>query len=402
MSVIGVAVYLTAIFLLIHVFNVNFSAKAIILSVAAGLAVMFLINRLRPVIIGKFEQLFDREKYQVRHDLVNFIRNRISSVFNLQELSQGLLPPLTKALDCSTAYMLVPSNVTGDFEAAFYEPSSEPKPELKIRKNSPIITRLKREYLTRDTLDIDPEFRGIWDDERNQILNLGIDLFFPLVSREKLVGFLALGKKRTGKYSLDDINLVESIASQVAISLEKEYYQEELIKRERELDFLNRLSVVMASSLNIQDVYDTFIAGMRETIDIDFATIALIDCEELWFSVLTTEVGSPWQIGDRIPLKGTATAWVVNNKRSLLEEDLSKDRKFSADDEYRKHGIHSIIYLPLIVKGTGIGSLIIGCRRPKAYSGEQVNLLERLTSQIAFSLDNAQLYAKAEQEGPYR
>jgi GAF domain-containing protein len=136
---------------------------------------------------------------------------------------------------------------------------------------------------------------------------------------------------------------------------------------------------------------------MRETIDIDFATIALIDCEELWFSVLTTEVGSPWQIGDRITLKGTATAWVVNNKRSLLEEDLSKDRKFSADDEYRKHGIHSIIYLPLIVKGTGIGSLIIGCKRPKAYSGEQVNLLERLTSQIAFSLDNAQLYAKAEQ-----
>jgi diguanylate cyclase (GGDEF)-like protein len=136
---------------------------------------------------------------------------------------------------------------------------------------------------------------------------------------------------------------------------------------------------------------------MRETIDIDFATIALIDCEELWFSVLTTEVGSPWQIGDRITLKGTATAWVVNNKRSLLEEDLSKDRKFSADDEYRKHGIHSIIYLPLIVKGTGIGSLIIGCKRPKAYSREQVNLLEHLTSQIAFSLDNAQLYAKAEQ-----
>jgi diguanylate cyclase (GGDEF)-like protein len=397
LSVIGVAVYLTAIYLLLHIFNVNFSAKAIALSVVSGVVVIVLVNRLRPVIIGKFEQLFDRERYQIRHDLVNFIRNRISSVFNLQELSQGLLPPLTKALDCRTAYMLVPSNVTGDFEAAFYEPPSEPKPELKIRKNSPIITRLKKEYLTRDILDIDPEFRGIWDDERNQILNLGIDLFFPLVSREKLVGFLALGKKRTGKYSLDDINLVESIASQAAISLEKEYYQEELIKRERELDFLNRLSVVMASSLNIQDVYDTFIDGMRETIDIDFATIALIDCEELWFSVLTTEVGSPWQIGDRITLKGTATAWVVNNKRSLLEEDLSKDRKFSADDEYRKHGIHSIIYLPLIVKGTGIGSLIIGCKRPKAYSGEQVNLLERLTSQIAFSLDNAQLYAKAEQ-----
>ena len=397
LSVIGVTVYLAAIYLLLEVFGVNFSTKSIALSVVSGLVVIVLIIRLRPMVMGKLEQLFDREKYQIRHDLVSFIKNRISTVFNLQELSQGLLPPLTKALDCRTAYMLVPSNVTGDFEAVFCEPSMEIKPELKIRKNSPIISRLKKEYLTRDTLDVDPEFRGIWEEERSQIAHLGIDLFFPLVSRNKLVGCLALGKKRAGKYSLDDINLVESIASQAAISLEKEYYQEELIKRERELDFLNRLSVVMASSLNIQDVYDTFIAGMRETIDIDFATIALIDCEELWFPVLTTDVGSPWKIGDRIALKGTETEWVVNNKSSLFEEDLSRDRMFAADDEYLRRGIRSVIYFPLIVKGTGIGSLIIGCKKPKAYSSEQINLLERLTSQIAFSLDNAQLYAKAEQ-----
>jgi diguanylate cyclase (GGDEF)-like protein len=397
LSVIGIGIYLSLIFLLLHVFNVAYNAATIALTVIAGLVVMIFVNRLRSIVMGKLEQLFYREKYQIKHDLYNFIRTRIHSVFSLQELSQGLLPPLIKALDCHTAYMLVPSNITGDFEVAFSEPVLEPKPELRIRKNSPIITRLKREYLTRDILDVDPEFRGIWEDERNQIYNLGIDLFFPLVSRNNLVGFLALCKKRNGKYSLDDINLVESIASQAAISLEKEYYQEELIKREREIAFLNRLSVVMASSLNIQDVYDTFIDGMRETIDIDYATIALIDGEELLFSVVTTEVGSPWKIGDKIPLRETATEWVVNNKRSLREDDLSKDRMFTADDEYLKLGINSLICLPLIVKGTGIGSLIIGCKRPKAYSNEQVNLLERLTSQIATSLDNAQLYAKAEQ-----
>jgi diguanylate cyclase (GGDEF)-like protein len=49
------------------------------------------------------------------------------------------------------------------------------------------------------------------------------------------------------------------------------------------------------------------------------------------------------------------------------------------------------------VKGEAIGSLVIGSRRLDAYSTEQVNLLERLASQIAVSVDNSRLYAKAEQ-----
>ncbi|MEJ2740153.1 MAG: diguanylate cyclase, partial [Dehalococcoidia bacterium] len=59
--------------------------------------------------------------------------------------------------------------------------------------------------------------------------------------------------------------------------------------------------------------------------------------------------------------------------------------------------IGSVVYLPLINKGEGIGSLTITSKQPKAYSQSQIHLLERLASQISTSIVNAQLYEKAEQ-----
>jgi len=226
---------------------------------------------------------------------------------------------------------------------------------------------------------------------------LGIELMFPLLSRGNLIGILAISRKHSGKYSFEDTNLVEDLASQVAVNLEKEYLQDELRNREQELSLINRLAAVMTSSLNIQDVYDTFVAGLREVIDVDFATVALVEGRQVSISALYNTVGSDWQVGEKIKLKGSATEWVAKNRKSLLEPDLAQDRMFSTGEEYLRHGIRSVVYLPLIAKDEGIGSMVIASRHPNAYTLEQIHLLERLASQISTSVVNARLYASAQQ-----
>jgi diguanylate cyclase (GGDEF)-like protein/putative nucleotidyltransferase with HDIG domain len=96
-------------------------------------------------------------------------------------------------------------------------------------------------------------------------------------------------------------------------------------------------------------------------------------------------------------LKGTGIEWVANNKKAMVEPDLTKSTRFNSGEEHLKWGIRSIIYLPLMVKNEAIGSLVIASREPNAYSPEQVRLLEGLASQIAVPVENSQLYAKAEQ-----
>ena len=370
-------------------------AAGLVLSVVAALLLFP-----PPKIFQNFvDRLFyGRESQKYRLRLFDFVSRRVSGVFNLEELGKELLPSIVKALNCQRAQLLLPET-GGDFVTKFAEPYEKDGQRLRVKRDSPILEWLKRENrcLTRENLDSLPEFHGLWDIERDQFSSLNLKLFFPLVSRGNLIGTLVLAERNAGNYLLDDINLIESIVNQVAVSVEKEYLREQLIKREKELSLVNRLASVITSSLNIQEIYDTFVTELKEVVDVEWATIALTEGGELYFQALSTEIGTPWQTGEKIPLKGTATEWVVSHKKYLVEFDLDSKSKFWTGELHRRQGVRSIAYLPLLVKDEVIGSLIVGSRRPNAYSLEQLNLLERLAHQISMPAENARLYSRAEQ-----
>jgi diguanylate cyclase (GGDEF)-like protein len=396
---IGFGIYVFLLFFVQWLTGVKFDVRILTLTTVAAAAVATFVFLAQDFFSSSADRFFYRARYDYQQKLHYFLKSRLSDVFSLRELSEGLLPLLAGALDCRQAYLLLPDPGSGDFIIEFSLPQPDGNPLLIIKKDNPVLEWLKREnrYLSKENLEILPEFRGIWAEEKDGIEALGMELLFPLVNRGNLVAVLALGKKESGKYSLEDVNLVETVTSQVASSLEKEYLQEQLRKREQELALINRLTTIITSSLNIREVYDAFITGLREVVDIGWATIALIDGDEFSFEVLSTEVGSAWGAGEKLLLKGTGTGWVAQRKKALLEPDLKKKRRFWTGEEHLKRGIRSIVYLPLLVKNEAIGSLIIASSKPNAYTPGEFRLLERLASQIAVPVENSQLYVRAEQ-----
>jgi len=355
--------------------------------------------RARVMMYDRIDKFFYREGYHSRQELTEFVRHKIHTVSNLDEFGNELLLRVSRAVGCRRAYLLLPETVTNDLVAQYVQPDRDGGATLRIRRESPVLEWLKLEnrYLSKENLEILPEFRGMWAEEKDGLKALGIELLFPLTSQDNLSAILALGKKESGKYSLDDTNLIGTVAEDVATNLEKEYLQETLRKREQELALINRITTIISSSLNVKEVYGAFIAELKKVVDVDWATIALIEDEQLRFEVLSSGVGSTWQAGEKILLTNTGTEWVAKHKKALVEPDLEKNSMVKTDEEHLRWGIRSIIYLPLLVKNEAIGSLVIASRQPNAYSSSQVRLLERLASQIAVPVENSRLYAKAEQ-----
>jgi diguanylate cyclase (GGDEF)-like protein len=400
-SLITVAVIIyTALYMLVHrVFDLNPKPTGFFLAIIGAIFVGISFLEFREWIERKVDKLFLSKRYNYREELSAFIRNKISGVFSLSELGKGLLPPLAKALQCRRAYLLLPESATGDFITEFCEPELEEIPLVRIRHDSPIVEWLNHhnKFLTTENIDIFPQFKSLWGKEKTDIRQAAIELVFPIISRENLIGILALSKKESGKYTLDDVNLVQSIARQIAISLEKEYLQAELRRREQELALINRLSGVMTSSLRIKEVYDTFIGGLKEVIDVEYAFINIIEGDELFCTASYGKDNAGKAEGRKTILAGTATEWVANHKKSLVEPDLKINKLFPTYEVVDVEGIRSVVYLPLLNKGEGIGSLTLASSQPKAYNQTQIHLLERLASQISTSVANSQLYEKAEQ-----
>jgi signal transduction histidine kinase len=180
--------------------------------------------------------------------------------------------------------------------------------------------------------------------------------------------------------------------------MDAESQTSELQKVQEELALVNKLTRIITSSLTIDEVYEAFADELRNYMDVDWASLVLIEGDKLRFRALSSRIGSAWASGDMIPKEGTGTAWVAASREPLVEEDLAQEKRFWTGEHHLRQGVRSIVYLPLIAKGDVFGSLIIASRRPNAYGERELRLLHHIAGQIAMPIQNAILFEQTQQK----
>ncbi|MBU2534561.1 MAG: diguanylate cyclase [Chloroflexi bacterium] len=401
LAIIGVVCYGLLFVILNSVLGFKFDPTATTLATALAVFVAILIYKLRNYLFITIGKALQGQSYDYRKRLSEFA-SKIHNVFSLKEQGGEILSLVTKAVGCKRARLLFLEVGGQDFTTQLVESKGKDDSMYKFRLSgdSLIAEYLMRErkLLTRETLAILPEFRGLWEEEKEEISSHGIELFVPLISRERLIGILVLDKKESGWYSLEDLRLLEEVTNQVAVSLEKEYLRERLREREEELSVINHCSAIITSSRDVQEIYASFITELKKVVDINWASINLIEDSRINIRALYSEIGSAWKAGEQIPMRGTGTEWVALNNKAFLESDLAQRGEFVTAKFHHKQGVRTIAYLPLIAKGVVIGSFVVGTRNPNAYSQRHMTILEQLASQIAMSIENSRLYAEAEEK----
>ena len=384
-----------------NVFELNFASLA--LTIGLGIpAILYCVHKARDLWQKKVEKAFIGARYSYRKQLSQFI-TKIHDITSLEQLGSEFTSLIAQSFDCRRACLLLPQAEDEGFSTRFTYPPAEDNPirALKLGPDSPIVTWLEREstILPERNLAIFPEFQSIWAEEREEIRSAEVKMFVPLMNKGKLVAILATSARRDGKlYTVEDIDLLEFISARVAASMAKEFSHEQLREPDEETTLVNRLTAIITSSMSIQMIFDGFAQQLKKVVDIDWATIALIDGNELYFMALSSNIGSAWQSGERIPLEGTATERSCQEKQAVYEADLKRVHRFSTWESHLQQGIRSVVYLPLNVTDRIIGSLILASRQPNAYSRRQIKLLEKVASQIAAPVENAQLYARLEEK----
>ncbi len=401
LMIIGTLVYWLILIIAHRIYNFELDLFASVIATLLATVVFFFLYKIRDRIFRIMSRILQGSSYDYVQQLNEFT-NKIHNVFSLKDQGGELLSLLVKALHIKQACLLFPEAGSGDYKAQFIESHHKQThlANLRLRANSPIIRYLEKEQkpLQRENLMILPAFLSLWPQEREEIESKNISMFIPLISRDRLIAILALGEKVSGRYSLEDISIIENASSRVAVSMEKEFLREQLREREEELSVINNSSVILSSSLEIQESFGAFIEELKKVVDVAWAAIVLLEDDRLVTVALSNPEMSAYQIGDRVPMEGTGTGWVITHKKPFIEYDLAQEKYFSTSEHFLNFGMRTTGYFPLIAKGRIIGSLIITSKLPNAYGPRHIKLLEQLASQIAMPLENSQLYAKAEKK----
>jgi len=175
---------------------------------------------------------------------------------------------------------------------------------------------------------------------------------------------------------------------------------------EQEKDIVNNINKILASKLDIREVFKSLTAELNQVIDFDRMSVTLLDDkreEFLIFAVSKDYDRSRLEEGMHYSKYGTLAGKVVDDGEVYMVNDTSRGA-FSTDPILYKEGIKSRMACPLIYKGETIGSVNFGSRKVNNFSENQLfDFVSKIAPQLAIAIDNTRLFDRIkESEEKYR
>lgn len=172
--------------------------------------------------------------------------------------------------------------------------------------------------------------------------------------------------------------------------------EEEIRRRNRELEMLNQASQAFTSTLDLNQVLATILEGIRYLLDVTGASIWLIDPDTA--ELVCRQASGPNSDkvrGRRLALGRGIVGQVASSGESLIVPDAKADEGYFKDMAHETGmEVRSALCVPLRAKRGVIGVICIQDAERDRFSSTDLRLLEALASAAGTAIDNAQLYAQ--------
>lgn len=219
----------------------------------------------------------------------------------------------------------------------------------------------------------------------------------PIPGEHDHLGVLYACSRMPGHFGAGEtVALLQTLAGQASLAIVNARAFQRIQTQATDLETLQRLSVDVASSLDLNEVMTRTCQAAVEFFQADHSGLVLFDdnlAQGFVAAEYPPEVGA---FGQRIPLQGVRDEErLVSQIKPVLIEDIAEKKDLGPvrDILHGRYGIQSILIVPIVSKGKLLGSFgldAIDCRR--LFTQKEVELCEMFAAQVAVAIDNAILY----------
>src|SRR5262249_30728825 len=258
----------------------------------------------------------------------------------------------------------------------------------------------------RDTL-ADPDYRWAERHHGEQGMHRTI-LAVPMLREGVVIGVIVIRRTWVEPFTDRQIELVTTFADQAVIAIENTRLFEEVQARTKELqESLDRqtatsevLGVISRSPNEVQPVLDTIVATAQRLCQAERAIVWRLEGETfraVAHSGLSTERIEA-ALKQRLPVgRGSVVGRAAAARRAIQVEDVVADPELAAQHDYNRAGnTHTVLAVPLLLKGNPIGVITLMRTRVAPFDDKQVALVEAFADQAVIAIDNSRLF-EAEQ-----
>ncbi len=186
---------------------------------------------------------------------------------------------------------------------------------------------------------------------------------------------------------------VSSVVEMLRDVTEEKRLEETLLQRNRELSAVNAIARVVGQSLKLDECLQSALREALRITQVEVGSIYLLEGEDRALKLRVccgmSEEGA--EAAGRMALTDAACGGVLQVREPVVVQNVSQTTR-AAYSALQREALSSLVHVPLIAKGTPLGTLCLGAHDAHQFTDEELSLLSAIGNQIAMAVENAQLY----------
>jgi signal transduction histidine kinase len=220
----------------------------------------------------------------------------------------------------------------------------------------------------------------------------------PIQSHDKCIGTISIHSDLANAFNIDEVILLETLGTQVAIGIDNANLLETTRQNLKEINVLYRISQVLATSLDANQVMRSVADLLRHTFGYQHVIIFVVDPES---RDLIARQGSG-KVTDQLIKQG----YRLSFGESIIGHVANTGEPFVTNDVdnvvfYTPHpllpDIKSAMTVPIVIENHVIGILDVQQTLSTPFNEQQLNLLSAVADQLAVALNRIDILDSLEQ-----
>jgi signal transduction histidine kinase len=219
----------------------------------------------------------------------------------------------------------------------------------------------------------------------------------PVMLRGVAFGNLYLTEKwGGGEFTAEDEELVTLLAAQAAVAIENARLYESATRWSRQLESLHDVVRSMVEETELDRLLELVCRRLRELIGARLTLILLPENEMLRVAAADGDGdAASGLVGDRITRAHSKAGRILDRRQSARIDSVLDDPEVN-QEEARRLGVRSGLYVPLITRGRAIGVVAVHDKvgREARFSDGDLRLAEIFAARAAVAVDLSQRVAR--------
>ncbi len=313
-----------------------------------------------------------------------------SATLNLDEMLHDAVRETAELLDCEGAQLLMPNHAA--YVLAVHTPS-----RYGLARDWPVqawpldgLGYLVDAYHTGQFYiselpppDCEPDCQNV--------------LVAPLNTRNRTLGVLVLINRRPGPFEMPQIELAQTIANQIAVSLGSAQSFAAERRRADMMNQINRASQELYATLDPQQLPRKSAQIIHRVFGSDAVYIYLLDEDGATVQARACSTNDPaldMPLDLSFPVTDGVVGRAIRNGRTQSVPDVREDVDYVQYEEPRR--LQSCLVVPLRRAGEVIGAIEVCSTQINAFTDLERDALETVATQVSIALENARLFNQAQ------